>query len=305
MAVSGRPIAILGAATSIGIRPYDDGTPRGLDQAPGVLRSLGLVSRLGAEDFGDLPAPPYRDLVRPPSLIRNEADVGRYNAQLADRIVEAGAGGRFVVLLGGDCSIVLAALAAARKLAGGSVGLGYVDAHADFAAPDESVTGSAASMCLSMAVGRGETPLAGTAGDRPLVEPGDVVLIGRRDEHEPYGHEALRQLQVPDVPYPEVRARGANAVATEALAVLSRRELGGFWIHVDADVLDATVMPAVDSPTPEGPSVEELVELVAPLARHPKALGLELTIYDPVLDPDRSCAGRLVDFLEGAVRGLA
>jgi hypothetical protein len=45
------------------------------------------------------------------------------------------------------------------------------------------------------------------------------------------------------------------------------------------------------------------VELLTPLVRHPRALGLELTIYDPGLDPDRSCAARLVTLLENVLLG--
>jgi len=41
-----RSIAIVGAPTSIGIRPYDSGEPRQLDRAPGVLRDLGLACSL-------------------------------------------------------------------------------------------------------------------------------------------------------------------------------------------------------------------------------------------------------------------
>ena len=47
-----RRIAIVGAASSIGIRPYDDEKEaRHLDRAPAVLRELGIVNRLGAEDL--------------------------------------------------------------------------------------------------------------------------------------------------------------------------------------------------------------------------------------------------------------
>ena len=72
----------------------------------------------------------------------------------------------------------------------------------------------------------------------------------------------------------------------------------GFWIHLDADVLNPAVMPAVDSPEPGGPMPDELVDLLSPLVNHPRALGLDLTIYDPALDPDRSCARQLVSLLE-------
>jgi arginase len=66
---------------------------------------------------------------------------------------------------------------------------------------------------------------------------------------------------------------------------------------MDADVLNPIVMPAVDSPEPGGPMPAEIVDLLAPLVRHPRALGLSLTLYDPALDPDRSCARRLVGLL--------
>jgi arginase len=59
---------------------------------------------------------------------------------------------------------------------------------------------------------------------------------------------------------------------------------------VDADVLDDTLMPAVDSRVPGGLSYEALVELLRPLLASPRA-GIELTLYDPDRDPDGT-AGR-------------
>lgn len=53
-----RPFAIVGAPSSIGIRPYDEGGIRRLDLAPGVLREQGLGARLAARDHGDVVPPP-------------------------------------------------------------------------------------------------------------------------------------------------------------------------------------------------------------------------------------------------------
>jgi arginase len=196
-----RSIAIVGTPTSIGIRTYDNGKPRQLDRAPGVLRDLGLVQRLGASDLGDVIPPAYRDFVRPRGRARNESEVLAYCCALGERVQEATRDGRFAVVLGGDCSIVLGSLLGARKSAQGSVGLVYVDAHADFGTTEESHTGSVASMCLALAVGRGESPLARLAGDAPLVHGKDVILIGRRDAAEPwYGHAALAASPILDIP---------------------------------------------------------------------------------------------------------
>ena len=108
--------------------------------------------------------------------------MAQYSRALAPAIRVAIADGSFVIALGGDCRIVLGRLLGVQRAASSRVGLVYVDAHADFATPESSRTGSAASMCLALAVGRGNTPLARLRGSEPLVRGEDVVLVGRRDE---------------------------------------------------------------------------------------------------------------------------
>ena len=297
-------LALIGAPSSIGIRPYDDGRTRALDRAPAVLREQGIVGRLRAVDHGDVLPPPYRDFVRPPGRARNEDAVIAYSRALGDRIAAVGRDGRFTVVLGGDCSTILGCLLGARHLAHGPVGLAYVDGHADFATPEESRTGSVASMCLGLAVGRGATPLARLSGDAPLVEARHVALVGRRDEADSwYGHAALAQLPILDIRGVELPVRRPAEISASVLSQIAPAGVRGFWIHLDADVLDASVMPAVDSPAPGGPLPAALVTLLAPLVQHPLARGLSLTIYDPGLDPDRACARVLVDLLSDLLAG--
>jgi len=297
-----RPVAVVGAPSSIGLRPDDDsGEPQQVDRAPGVLRDLGLLGRLDAADLGDVRPPPYEDFTRPPGRARNETGVAAYSRSLADRVGAALDDGHFMVVLGGDCSIVLGCLLGARRH-NTQVGLAYVDAHADFATPEQSQTGSVASMGLALAVGHGDTPLAKLAGPAPLVRPDDVALIGRRDGSQPsYGHAALAVSGILDLPDPDWRPSRASATASAALDRVGSNEVGGFWVLVDADVLDPLVMPAVGSPEPGGPGIDELAEFLGPLVSDPKALGLALTLYDPSLDPDRACAERLVGLLEQLV----
>ena len=247
--------------------------------------------------------PPYRDFVRQELRPRNEEEVAGYSRSLAERIAAASVGDAFLLVLGGDCSIVLGCLLGVRQSGRAHPALIYVDGHSDFATPEESRTGSAASMCLALAVGRGDTPLARLGGSEPLARPADVVIIGRRDDAEPsYGQDALRALPILDLPEASVREHGPIGTARAALERVTRPHTDGFWIHVDADVLDPSVMPSVDSPDPGGLGFDELVELLTPLVRHPKALGLELTIYDPALDPDLSSAARLATILERVLR---
>ena len=209
-----KPIVLLGAPSNIGIRPYDDGRLRGLDRAPAALRGRGLAARLHAGDVGDIVPPAYVDFTRPEGRVRNEAALVRYSRDIGARVAHAVSDGRFVLLLGGDCSIVLGGLLGARGASNPRLGLIYVDGHADFATPEESVTGSAAAMCAAFAIGRGDSPLAQLA-EIPLVSGSDLAILGRRDDSygDIYGQAALRAAGALDIPTAAIRSRGAATVA--------------------------------------------------------------------------------------------
>ena len=294
-----RAIAVVGAPSSIGIRPYDDGAVRLVDRAPQVLRERDLIARLRAADLGDVAAPSYQDFVRPPNRARNEQQVVAYSRSLAQRVSSGIAQGRFTLVIGGDCSVVLGCLMAARKKAGDAVGLVYVDAHADFASPEESRTGSASGMALALATGRGNSALSRLGGTMPLVGDRHVALLGRREgARDWHGHAAFAKSSILDLPSAQLQADDWLELAATTLDHVAPPDVRGFWIQVDADVLDPMTMAAVDSPEPGGPTPRELLRVLTPLVQHPRALGLSLTTYDPALDPDRSCARRLVNMLE-------
>src|SRR5262249_57627306 len=102
------------------------------------------------------------------------------------------------------------------------------------------------------------------------------------------------------VPASQIRHEGVEQAAGKILDVADRAGLDGYWVHLDVDILDPSVMPAVDSPDPGGLSAAELTELLAALA--PRAVGAQVTVFDPALAPDGSHARLLTDIL---VTGLA
>ena len=102
------------------------------------------------------------------------------------------------------------------------------------------------------------------------------------------------------LPASQIRHRGVQHAARTILDVAGRAGLDGYWLHLDVDILDPGVMPAVDSPDPGGLGAAELTGLLAALA--PRAVGAQVTVFDPDLDPDGSHARLLTDIL---VAGLA
>lgn len=98
----------------------------------------------------------------------------------------------------------------------------------------------------------------------------------------------------------EIREWGAEKLSNAVLRTLEAPVTEGFWVHLDADVLDPSVMPAVDSPDPDGLLPDELAPLLRTLVHSERCVGLNLTIYDPDLDPDGSRAALLADLLQTA-----
>ena len=100
----------------------------------------------------------------------------------------------------------------------------------------------------------------------------------------------------------EVRKAGAKAAAATAVQRLATADSKGFWIHLDVDVLDDAVMPAVDYRMTDGLDFDELAAVLRAAVASGRAVGINITIFNPNLDPNRSVARNLVGCLR---RGLA
>jgi arginase len=266
-------LVVIDAPSNLGLRPPAEGVVPGVYKLAGALRDRGIVGRLGAEDSGVVTPPRYWPTNR-------ERSIAWYSPRLADRVEGVLDRGAFPVVLGGDCSILLGnALALKRR---GRYGLVFVDAHSDYRHPGNSRwVGAAAGEDLALVTGLGGA-LADLSGERPLIRADDVVAIGIR----------------PDDPY-LAEVQQAGIAVSDRAAWPDRR----FWVHFDVDVLDESVMPAVDSPTAGGLDWAEAERLLHELVWADGAVGLEVTIFDPDLDPSGELADRLAELLVNAVGG--
>jgi arginase len=156
--------------------------------------------------------------------------------------------------------------------------------------------GAAAGEGVAQITGRGQSDLTDLDGLRPYVRDEDVHVLGVRDADTYLPELVAEGIAVASVG--EIRRRGADAVAREALGRLNSPRHDGFWIHLDADVLDPSLMPAVDSPDPDGLLTAELRALLAPLAASPRCVGIDVAIYDPDRDPEGAGAALLAGLLE-------
>ncbi|MEV6812594.1 arginase family protein [Micromonospora sp. NPDC051296] len=298
-----RRIAVLDAPSNLGLRPPTPTSVPGCAKAPGALRDQGLLPRLRARDAGCLTPPRYdAGDWRPGDGVCHAREIADYSVGLADRIGAIIDRGEFPVVLGGDCSILLGSALAMHRLGeavGGRIGLVFVDGHSDFRHPgNASYVGAAAGEDLALVTGRGQADLAAIEGRRPYFRDIDVVVLGIRAQDE-YRLD-LQAAGIITRPVPALRAEGAARTAQWAHEQLA--DCAGYWVHIDVDVLDPAVLPAVDAPDPGGIAFAELEILLAGLVDTPHCLGVELTVFDPDYDPDGAYAAEIVNTVVAGLR---
>jgi arginase len=299
------PITVIDAPSNLGLRPPKPGVEPGVRRLPEALRKTGFIERLGARDAGRVEPGPYAPGPNAETGFRNGPAIAKFSDDLAAKLEPVLARKEFALVLGGDCGILLGPALALKGR--GRYGLAYIDGHDDFsyAREYEKYRGrfAAGGLALGLVTGHGPDALVGIHRRKPYVRNEDAVQIGLSREPsdtEFAATETFESSGIKTVAIDEIERRGARPTAAEARKALDAAPTDGFWIHVDADVLDAKIMPAVDSPNPRGLTFVQLKEILSTLLASPKAVGLEITIFDPDLDPDGKLAAQLAKTIEQA-----
>ena len=283
--------------------PFDGmGRAPGQAGAPQALRAAGLPAALGDNVVME------PDLVLPGPVPQRAAGSGLLNERallqmigaLYRRVRASLSAGRFPFIYGADCAVLLAAVPALRDVAG-RAGLVFVDGHEDATPMDLSASGEAANMEIALLLGltgeRAPQPLR----DRlPALAPRAIAMLGARD------HLFRQAANVPTVA-DRVWLRSADEVSTdppgyarmaiEHVAAHSSR----WWLHIDLDVLTRSDFSACGAPgevsLAGGLTWRQLTQISASALQDGGCAGWSMSIYNPDLDPDRSTARRIVEFV--------
>ncbi|MDQ3677097.1 MAG: arginase family protein [Actinomycetota bacterium] len=273
--------------------PLDcSGAGRGEERAPAALRAAGLVERLGVRDAGEAQTRIRNTRRDPDTGVVGAAEIRRASMSLAARVRGVMDAGERPLVLGGDCTLLLGVFQALPR----DTGLWFVDGHADFFDGETSPTGEAADMELAILTGHAAPRLLAT--DRRLLEPTAVVLLGHRPDHlhADVARENTRlDPAIHAVTAPEIRERGPAQVARNAVERLAQYPA---WLHLDLDVLDEGVLPAVSYPQALGLDWDDFVGLTRPLVAADNLLGISVADFNPDRDPEGAHAARVVEALE-------
>lgn len=302
-----RSLVLIEAPTALGLRPPQPGRIPGTRKMPSALRSAGAWDGVPLRREMTLPEPPYRPEIDPVTGIRNLPELVRFTRALEQSISEALGAGCFPVVVGGDCSVLVAAAVSVKRR--GRHGLVHVDGHSDFGhagnfgRPYAAIAGAD----LAVVTGRGPDELTNFDQLRPYFRDEDVAQFGEKDDSASpdYWFKDFPQTAIQQFPLKRVRAMGFESALDAALTTASSWPVRGVWVHVDLDVVDSELLPAVDSPDGQGLDWRELEMLLDRCGHHPAVVGFDLTIFDPDLDPDGAHAAAIAGLLRRVFRRLA
>ena len=294
-------IAIIGAPLDLGAGR------RGVDMGPSAIRVANLHERLRAlgykvRDLGNIHVDQPESIAVGHESVRYLAEIARAAERLAGMVGKAAAGGATPLVLGGDHSVAIGTLSGMSRWLRrrkSSLGLIWVDAHADMNTPGSSPSGNVHGMPLACVVGMGPEELTGLYGFAPKVDPRNVALVGIRD---------VDQLERPHVKNSGVRAftmrdideRGMRAVIQEAIQIAGAGT-AGFHVSFDMDAVDPREAPGVGTPVRGGISYREAHLAMEMVCDSGKLLSMEIVEVNPVIDEVNRTAELAVELVLSAM----
>jgi arginase len=277
-----KEVCIVEFPSNLGLKEPQPGKEPGVKKLPDWLWKHNLHKAIDPKDILRLDAPKYTNVRDLETNILNANALVSYAREQAYLINNLLSQNKFPFVLGGDCSILLGPAIALKQK--GNYGLFYLDGHTDFMNVSLSETGGVGGMAASIVTGNGPEKLTNILNLSPYIKEENLWCAGNREYDDEYENE-IRNSRATYISLHELRKQGISTCIQNFLSQVKTKNLDGFWLHIDVDVLNNSIMPCVDSPTPDGLTYDEFNELTSYLFQSEKLTGLEITILDPDLDP--------------------
>ena len=284
--------------TNLGLRKKNEEVEPGVKFLPDWLRSHGFYDGIKPANVFTLHSQEYAMVFDDKTQVLNHDQIKNYALGQSDLLRKTFENKHFQLMIGGDCSILLGAAHALRQK--GNYGLFFLDGHTDFVLPDGSQTKAVAGMDLAIVAGHGPEELTKMSDSGPYFKEENIFCVANREMDESYLQPILNS-KVNYIDLPTLRSQSPESIVSRFLEMIEDRRLDGFLIHFDVDALNLDIMPAVDSPAPDGLSYSELTELLVPLLSSTKAVGMEITILDPTLDKEGIYTKPFVEHMLGII----
>ena len=291
--------------------PMDLGADRrGVDMGPSAMRYTHLEEKLESlgydvRDFGDIDIEISETQVVKNSKLKYLPEIERASRILAERVESLLEKNYFPLLLGGDHSIAIGSFAGISSYCrkhNNTMGVIWVDAHADMNTPETTPTGTIHGMPMAIALGLGDKHLTCIGGFSPKVLPENVAMIGIRDvDYEEaktvkkYRDKGLQVYTMTDVD-----RQGIPRIIGKVLSDFKKR-IDHLHISFDLDGVDPDFASGVGTPVHGGLSYRECQTLMELVADCGCMNSLEMLEVNPILDYKNKTAELAADLICSAL----
>ena len=205
----------------------------------------------------------------------------------------------FPIVLSGDHSSALGTISGIKAVyPKKTLGVIWIDAHADLHSPYTSPSGNIHGMPLSAALNDDNLDCQindVSAGTRQFwedmknigcpgakIDAGNLIYFGVRDT-EDAENKQIEKLKISNYMVAEVRYRGLKTCVQEALAKLSHCDM--IYISFDVDSMDCDMISyGTGTPVPKGFDQYEVIEIINQIIASKKVVCLEVVEVNPLLD---------------------
>jgi arginase len=206
--------------------------------------------------------------------------------------------GHFPLVLGGDHSLSLGSIRGAAKLK--SLGVIWVDAHADFNTEMTTPSGNIHGMPLAALCGLGDKRLTQLWDESvPAVDPQRVAIIGARDL-DPGEKTNLKAAGVMVMGMEQIDRIGMVAAIEAAIDRVSQ-QVEGIYLSFDMDVMDPRHAPGVGTPVAAGLTQREGHVACELIGETGKLVGMDIVEVNPILDVQNQTGSLAVEFVLSAM----
>ena len=217
---------------------------------------------------------------------------------LAERVRTAMDAGVLPLVLGGDHSVAVGTVTGVAghfRERGETIGLIWLDAHADMNTPETSPSGNVHGMPLACIAGYGPEELTRLGGFGPKVDPRHIVIVGLRDvdftERPIVKESGVRAFTMRDID-----ERGLRAVMVDATRIAGEGT-AGIHVSLDMDFCDPANAPGVGTPVRGGATYREAHLAMEMICDSRRMVSLEVVEVNPVIDERNRTADFAVELI--------
>lgn len=235
---------------------------RYIDGRPAVGDAVALDAYIGAAAYWDAGLPVvYEEPALPVTRQSGDPidDLGLVCSLIGDQVAAGLKAGRAVLVTGGNCSHSVGVLAGLQRFYGpqARIGLIWLDAHGDYNTPNTTLSGMLGGMPVAVCAGLGYARWRELAGVLAPLPTERIVLVDVRNL-DPEEERLIRATATTIAAAAPGRPGDDLQAAVDALA--ARCDV--IYLHIDSDILDASLTPNHRTREPGGIDLEQAAAVI-------------------------------------------